>query len=90
MTTEYKWYPIFVLSDFLDADVPARTLNLNLTGKGLTTFELFRGNYVSVLYDGWFLPVNEFNSSFNPFVQDAYAVYLDSDSGQVYFGFEVT
>lgn len=81
-----EWYKLFNLADFLATGLVSRTLIFDLEGRGPTTFEVFRGNEVSVAYDDAFLPVSFLDQ--NPYAQPGYAVYLDS-SDDVWFGFEV-
>lgn len=82
----YDWYKIFNLTEFLATGLVARSLVLELDGRGSTTFEIFRGNEVGVQFDDAFLPVSFLEQ--NPYVQGTYAVYLDA-TDNVWFGFEV-
>lgn len=82
----YDWFKLFNKIEFEADLIPSRTLVLQLEGRGRETFYLTRGNYTSVGYDDAFLPVSLLDQ--NPYVQGAYAVYLDG-SDDVWFGFEV-
>ncbi len=80
-----NWFNIFNKTEFLAESLVSRTLIVNLAGVGQATFEIFSGNYVSVLYDDVFLPVGFLDT--NPYMRDGYAVYED-DAGDVWFGIE--
>lgn len=79
----YYWYLIFNLAEFNALGLPSREYTLNLEGIGQKTIIAFKGNEVSILYEGVFLTVN-LNDN-NPFEFDGYAVYL-SQPGDVYLG----
>ncbi len=78
-----NWYKIFNKTDFVAEALVSRTLVLTLIGIGETTFEVFVGNHVSVLFDDVFLPIGLLDQ--NPYVRDGYAVY-ENDAGDIYFG----
>ncbi len=80
-----NWYNIFNKTDFIAESLVSRTLNVMLTGIGQVTIEVFRGAYVSVLYDDVFLPVQFLDV--NPYERDGYAVYEDA-AGDVWLGIE--
>lgn len=82
----YDWYKLFNKVQFEADEVPSRTLTLPLEGRGNVTFEIFKGNYLSILYDGMFLPV-QFQGQ-NPYPLGSYAVYKDGND-DIWFGFEV-
>lgn len=79
-----KWYKLFNVTEFLAEELVARTLVVDLTGRGVETFEIFSGNEVSVQYDDAFLPVNFLEQ--NPYIQGEYAVYKDA-ADDIWFGF---
>lgn len=82
----YDWYKLFNKSEFEAENIPARTLLVQLDDRGVETFEIFRGNYVAVMYGDAFLPINFLDQ--NPYAQNGYAVYRDPND-DVWFGFEV-
>ncbi len=83
----FTWFKIFNLTEFTDADLVSRTLSLNLEGRGQETFLITKSETVAVLYDDAFLPISFLDA--NPYSRESYAIYLDADSQDVYFGFEV-
>jgi len=82
----FDWYKIFTLAEFQALGLVARSLILNLEGRGVTRLEVTVGNTVAVQYDGVLLPVEFLDQ--NPYEREGYAVYLDT-AGDVWFGFEV-
>lgn len=81
----YDWYKIFSLTDFVATGLVARTLVVLLETRGRTTFNLFVGENVCVLYDDAFIPVPAVGVTAP---QEEYALYTDADNN-VWFGFEV-
>lgn len=79
-----RWYKLFNVAEFLTESLDSRTLVLDLPDRGEETFEIFRGNYVSVAYDDGFLPIEFLDR--NPYVQGSYAVYRD-EADDIWFGF---
>lgn len=80
-----SWYNIFNVAEFIDEELVSRTLVLTLPDRGEKTFEIFRGNYVSVLFDGVLLPIEFLDQ--NPYVNGEYAIYKD-EADEVWFGFQ--
>lgn len=80
-----SWYKLFNLADFLAESLVSRTLVETLNDRGEQTFEIFRGNYVSVQYADAFLPINFLDR--NPYVQGNYAVWRDGND-DIWFGFQ--
>lgn len=80
-----NWYKLFNVTEFLAEGLVSRTLVLELEGIGTQTFEIFRGNYVSVLYADTFLPIELLDQ--NPYAREGYAVYKDT-ADDVWIGIE--
>ncbi len=80
-----SWYKIFNLPEFLATGILSRTLVLEIETLGPQTFEVFKGNYVSVLYADAFLPIDFLEQ--NPYAQGSYAIYKD-DADDVWIGIE--
>lgn len=83
----YDWYNLINNQDFIDLDIPSKTLTVNLEGIGEVEVLIVRGTYTGVLYDDVFLPVNMIEGK-NPFEFDGYAVYQDSNR-DIWLGFPV-
>ncbi len=81
----YDWYKLFNLTEFNSENLTSKKIIADLESRGENEFLITKGNEVSVLFEGYFLPVNFLNE--NPFSASAYAVYLD-DNNDVWFGFE--
>ncbi len=73
----YNWYNIFNLTEFLDADLVSREVEITLQGLGLKTILITKGINVSMLYDDVFLSLN-LNDQ-NPFEFYDHAIYVDSN-----------
>lgn len=82
----YNWYKIFNLTEFEALDLPSRAYTSILEEIGERTILVTKGNKTSILYEGVFLPINNFDK--NPFEFDGYAVYID-ENDDVYLGIEV-
>lgn len=82
----FTWYKIFNLVEFMGTGLVSRTLDLELTDIGPVSILITRGELVSILYDGVFLPIDL--NQVNPFSMDGYAVYVDG-ANDVFLGFEV-
>lgn len=86
MTVSYDWYKIMSLPEWLDTGLVARTLVLDLEGRGVETFEITQGNTTAVRHDDTFLPVEFLDR--NPYVVGTKAVFRDA-SDNILFGFEI-
>lgn len=89
----FTWYKVFNRTEFLATGLVSRTYTLILTGIGQKSILVTKGELVSMLYEGIFLPC-ELNA-LNPFVKLgeiegdlAYAVIVDSVTDDVYLGIE--
>jgi hypothetical protein len=83
----YTWYKIFNLTEFEDLGLVSKAYTLNLSGIGQKSILVFKGNEVSVQYEGVTLPI-QLNTK-NPFEFDGHAVYLDTDTDDVYLGIAI-
>lgn len=88
----FTWFKVFNLDEFEALDLVSKTYTLILEGLGQKEILVTKGELVSILYEGIFLPVNL--NDINPFIKNgddedelAYAVYIDSNS-DVYLGIE--
>lgn len=81
----FDWYKIFNLSAFLQANLVSRTYTLDLEDRGLQSFLVTNGNVVSVTFDGVILSIGMADA--NPFIFDNRAIFLDSDTQDVYVGY---
>lgn len=82
----YDWYLIFNKAEFEALELPSKEYTLNLEDIGEKTILVTQGNFVSILYEGVFLPL-EMNTK-NPFEFDGHAIYVDNND-DVYLGVEV-
>lgn len=84
----FDWFPIFDFVDFEATGLVTEKKTVLLEGKGFIEFLISKGNVISVLYDGEFMPIR-FDSK-DVYYSNGYAVYYDSElDSQVYLGFEV-
>jgi|AVFP01.1.fsa_nt_gi hypothetical protein len=74
----YTWFKIFNKTEFEATGLVSRSYRVFLNGVGERTILSTKGNYLSVLFDEVFLPIN-LNSN-NPFEMDERAVYLDANN----------
>lgn len=88
----FTWFLIFNKAEFEALDLVSKTYTVILDGIGQKDILVTKGELVSMLYDGIFLPI-ELND-INPFIklgddddELAHAVYIDSDDN-VYLGIE--
>lgn len=88
----FEWFKIFNLTEFEALSLVSKTYTQILEGIGQKDILVTKGECVSLLYDGVFLPI-ELNE-INPFIKEGevatelnYAVYLDADNN-VYLGIE--
>ncbi len=79
----FNWYRLFNQTEFTDLEIPSKEFDVDLTGIGIETIMITKGNLVSILVDDVILPIN-LNSK-NPFRFGERAVYLD-DNGDVWLG----
>ena len=83
----FDWYKLFNKEEFEDTELVSRLLSVYLVDVGQREFLITKGIGVNVIYDGVFLPV-QFSGA-NPYSRDGYALYLDEETQDVYFGIEV-
>lgn len=83
----YDWYLIFNKTEFEATGLVSRTLTLYLDGIGDKDILITKANELGVLYDDTFLMVNFADQ--NPHAISPYAVFLDTETQDVYFGVEV-
>ena len=89
----FTWYKIFNKTEFEALDIPSRTYTQVLDGIGQVDILVTKGELVSMLYAGLFLPIKL--NDINPFIMPAepnleelaYAVYIDANN-DVYLGIE--
>lgn len=74
----YTVFKLFNLVDFQATGLVARELDVVLEGIGEKKILITNSNYVSILYDGVFLPINLNNK--NPFEFGSRAVFLDPNN----------
>lgn len=86
------FYKIFNLDEFEALDLVSKTYTLILEGIGQKDILVTKGELVSILYEGIFLPINL--NDINPFVKNgdtedelAYAVFINEDN-DVFLGIE--
>lgn len=89
----FTWFKIFNLTDFEATGLVSRTYTVILEGIGQKDILVTKGELVSMLYEGVFLPI-ELND-INPFIKEGesesesgYAVYKATNN-DVYLGIEV-
>lgn len=75
---EYDWFNIFNLTDFNSTGLISRTYSFFLGTLGLKAILVTKGNVVSMLYDGVFLPIQL--NSLNPYKIDDRAVFIDENN----------
>jgi len=80
----YKWYKIFNLTEFEALGLVSKEYILNLSGIGQKSIMVYKGNETSIQYMGVTLPI-QLNDK-NPFEFDGHAVFLDTDTDDVYLG----
>lgn len=80
----FMWYRIFNLTAFLDTLLVSRTYQLELEGVGIKDILVTNGKTVSLTYEDVMLSIN-LNGK-NPFVFEGHAVYLDTETQDVYLG----
>jgi len=80
----YKWYKIFNLTEFEALGLVSKEYILNLSGIGQKSIMVYQGTQTSIQYMGVTLPI-QLNDK-NPFEFDGHAVYLDTNTDDVYLG----
>lgn len=85
MISDYIFYKIFHLQDFIDSGLVSRTIEVELEDIGLKEIMITRGNLISILYEGVFLSL-DLNDKI-PFEFEDYAIYEHTD-GYVYLGID--
>lgn len=83
---EFNWYPLFNREFFEELGLVSRTLTVSLEGVGEKDILITKGNELSILYEGVFLPVGLKDE--NPFVKEGHAVYED-ENGNIFLGIEI-
>lgn len=81
---EFGWFNIFNLTDFTNSGLVCKTLTYFLEGLGQVDIQVFKGNETSVQFGGEFMPIGFAGK--NPYVSGDYAVFLDSETQDVYLG----
>ncbi len=82
----FNWYNLFLLSDFVSTGLVQRTITVSLEGIGEKEILITAGGFVSILYEGTFLPLQFLDA--NPYTRDNLGIYLDTD-GYVWLGVAV-
>lgn len=80
---DFNWYELFNKAEFLATGLVSRLLTVTLEGIGQKEILITKGNELSILYDGVFLPVG-FTGK-NPFIFESTAVFEDED-GMIWLG----
>lgn len=80
---DFNWFELFNKAEFLSTGLVSRTLTVILEGIGEKEILITRGNELSILYDGVFLPLNLKEE--NPYVFDERAIFEDAD-GVIWLG----
>lgn len=83
----YNWFKIFNLTEFNATGLVSRKYTLNLEGIGEKTILVTKGVAVGMTYEDVFLSL-ELNDK-NPFEFEGHAIYVDSESNDVYLGLPV-
>lgn len=88
----FEWFKIFNLDEFEALDLVSKMYTQIIEGIGQKEILVTKGDCVSMLYEGVFLPIQL--NDINPFIKDGegetepnYAVYIDSENN-VYLGIE--
>lgn len=79
----FDWYRIFNKAEFEATGLPSRTFSMFLTGVGLATILVTKGNALSITYAGKFISLGM--SGMNPYAFDGLGIYLDA-KGDVWMG----
>lgn len=82
----FNWFNVFDKQEFLDTGLVSKTLSVVIEGVGERDILITKGNELSILFDGVFLPIGFTDK--NPFVREGYAVWED-ENGIVWLGIEV-
>lgn len=89
----FTWFKIFNLTEFNALDLPSKTYTVILEAIGQKDILVTKGELVSITYEGVFLP--SMLNGINPYIKKGetedelnYAIYLDTDSQDVYLGIE--
>jgi hypothetical protein len=88
----FTWFKIFNLTEFEALGLVSRTYTQVLEGIGQKDVLVTKGECVSILYEGIFLPLQL--NDINPFIKNAddetevaHAIYIDAND-DVYLGIE--
>lgn len=79
----YFWYLIFNRSEFEALGLVSKTYSLELEAIGEVEVLVTKGNLISMLYEGIFLPVKI--NGLNPYEIDDHASFEDAE-GNIYLG----
>lgn len=80
----FNWYRLINQDEFLASGLPSYKFEVELIGIGLKEIMITHGNFVSILVDDIFLPIN-LNSK-NPYRYGERAVSLD-ENNDIWVGF---
>lgn len=75
---EKFWYKIFNLTEFEALGLVSKSYLLDLEALGQKEILATKGNLVSIVYEGIFLPINLEGN--NPYSIDDHSVYLDANN----------
>ncbi len=82
----YDWFKVFNMDEFEGLGLVSKEYEVVLEDYGLKSIYVFKGDFVSVLFDDVFLTVNLNDRS--PFAIDQRAVFMD-DNLDVWVGVQV-
>ena len=81
----YNWYFIINQAEFIASGLVSKEVETLLTGIGLKTFLVTKGNYVSITVDDVMLSIGIGIQNTNPFVFEDVAILLNED-GDIFYG----
>lgn len=84
---EYDWFLIFNIDEFEATGLSSLDLEFELEDYGFKEFLVTRGVEYGIAHEDAFLRVNLEGQ--NPYAKGDYAVFLDTETQDVYFGFLV-
>lgn len=76
MIDDFSWYLICNANEFYSMNLFSKEFTVNLEGIGVKTVIVYRGQNLSIEYEGVLLSVSL--NGRNPFVFDGFAVYINS------------
>lgn len=83
----YNWYKVFNKTEFEATELVSIEYELLLTGIGLKTFLVTRGNCLGITIDEWFLAIGIRED--NPFIFNGRAIFWDIND-DIWYGVPVT